>query len=168
MASVNKVIIVGNLGRDPEIKYTQSNVPVANFSVATSESWKDKNSGEWQEKTEWHRVVAWRHLAERAERYLKKGKQVYVEGRLETRKWTGQDGVEKYTTEIIADQLMLLGRREEGEGGGGGGGGGGSYGDAPARGGRPAAGGGGGGGGGGFQPEPMSDPGPSDDDDLPF
>jgi single-strand DNA-binding protein len=173
MASVNKVIIVGNLGRDPEIKYTQSNVPVANFSVATSESWKDKNSGEWQEKTEWHRVVAWRHLAERAERYLKKGKQVYVEGRLETRKWTGQDGVEKYTTEIIADQLMLLGRREEGEGGGGGGGGGGgSYGDAPARGGRPAAGGGGGGSGGGgggsFQPDPMSDPGPSDDDDLPF
>lgn len=165
MASVNKVIIVGNLGRDPEIKYTQSNVPVANFSVATSESWKDKNSGEWQEKTEWHRVVAWRHLAERAERYLKKGKQVYVEGRLETRKWTGQDGVEKYTTEIIADQLMLLGRREEGEGGGGGGGG---YSDGPARGGRPAGGGGGGGGAAGFQPDPMSDPGPSDDDDLPF
>lgn len=162
MASVNKVIIVGNLGRDPEIKYTQSNVPVANFSVATSESWKDKNSGEWQEKTEWHRVVAWRHLAERAERYLKKGKQVYVEGRLETRKWTGQDGQEKYTTEIIADQLMLLGRREEGEGGGGGGG----YSDGPARGGRPA--GGGGGGASGFHPDPMSDPGPSDDDDLPF
>ena len=160
MASVNKVILVGNLGRDPEIKYTQSNVPVANFSIATSESWKDKNSGEWQEKTEWHRVVAWRHLAERAERYLKKGKQVYVEGRLETRKWTGQDGQEKYTTEIIADQLMLLGRREEGEGGGGGGG----Y-DGPSRGGRPS---GGGGGGGGFAPEPMRDPGPSDDDDLPF
>lgn len=161
MAGVNKVIIIGNLGRDPEIKYTQSNVPVANFSVATTESWKDKNSGEWQEKTEWHRIVAWRHLAERAERYLKKGKQVYVEGRLETRKWQGQDGQERYTTEIIASQLMLLGRREEGEGGGGGGGGGG-YGDGPARGGRPAQ------GGGGFSPDPMSDPGPSDDDDLPF
>ena len=80
MAGVNKVIIIGNLGRDPEIKYTQSNVPVANFSVATSESWKDKNTGEWQEKTEWHRIVAWRHLAERAEKYLSKGKQVYIEG----------------------------------------------------------------------------------------
>ena len=165
MAGVNKVIIIGNLGRDPEIKYTQSNVPVANFSVATTESWKDKNSGEWQEKTEWHRIVAWRHLAERAERYLRKGKQVYVEGRLETRKWQGQDGQERYTTEIIANQLMLLGRRDEGEGqggGGGGGGGGGSYGDGPARGGR------GGGGGSGFSPDPMGDPGPSDDDDLPF
>lgn len=163
MAGVNKVIIIGNLGRDPEIKYTQSNVPVANFSVATTESWKDKNSGEWQEKTEWHRVVAWRHLAERAERYLRKGKQVYVEGRLETRKWQGQDGQERYTTEIIANQLMLLGRRDEGEGqggGGGGGAGGGSYGDAPARGGR--------GGGSTFSPDPMGDPGPSDDDDLPF
>ncbi len=162
MAGVNKVIIVGNLGRDPEIKYTQSNVPVANFSVATTESWKDKNSGEWQEKTEWHRVVAWRHLAERAERYLKKGKQVYVEGRLETRKWTGQDGQERYTTEIIANQVMLLGRRDEGEGQGGG-----SFGDGPARGGRAAS-GAGGGGGSDFRPDPMSDPGPSDDDDLPF
>lgn len=159
MAGVNKVIIIGNLGRDPEIKYTQSNVPVANFSVATTESWKDKNSGEWQEKTEWHRVVAWRHLAERAERYLRKGKQVYVEGRLETRKWQGQDGQERYTTEIIAGQLMLLGRRDEGEGGGQGGG----FEGGPARG-RS----GGGGQGGGFSPEPMGDPGPSDDDDLPF
>lgn len=158
MAGVNKVILVGNLGRDPEIKYTQSNVPVANFSVATSESWKDKNSGEWQEKTEWHRVVAWRHLAERAERFLRKGKQVYVEGRLETRKWTGQDGQDHYTTEIIANQLMILGRREEGEASAGGGGG---FGDGSSRGGRPA-------GGGEFRPEPMSDPGPGDDDDLPF
>jgi single-strand DNA-binding protein len=118
MAGVNKAIIIGNLGRDPEIKYTQSNVPVANFSVATTESWKDRNSGEWQEKTEWHRVVAWRHLAERAERYLKKGKQVYIEGRIETRKWTGQDGNDRYTTEIVANQLMILGRRDEGESGG--------------------------------------------------
>jgi len=120
MAGVNKAIIIGNLGRDPEIKYTQNNVPVANLSVATTESWKDKTSGEWQEKTEWHRVVAWRHLAERAERYLKKGKQVYIEGRIETRKWTGQDGNDRYTTEIVANQLMLLGRRDEGEGSGGG------------------------------------------------
>ena len=89
MASVNKVILIGNLGADPEIKYTQGNVPVANSRSPPPRSWKDKNSGEWKEKTEWHRVVAWRHLAERAERYLNKGKQVYVEGRLETRKWTG-------------------------------------------------------------------------------
>jgi len=86
--------------------------------MATSESWKDKNTGEWQEKTEWHRIVAWRHLAERAERYLKKGKQVYVEGRLETRKWTGQDGNDRYTTEVVAQQLMILGRRDETEGDG--------------------------------------------------
>ncbi|MCP4574396.1 MAG: single-stranded DNA-binding protein [bacterium] len=119
MAGVNKVMLIGNLGRDPEVKYTQNNVPVANFTMATSESWKDKTTGEWQEKTEWHRVVAWRHLAERAERYLKKGKQVYVEGRLETRKWTGQDGNDRYTTEVVANQLMILGRREEGEGGAG-------------------------------------------------
>jgi len=76
--------------------------------VATTESWKDKNTGEWQEKTEWHRVVAWRHLAERAERYLKKGKQVYVEGRLETRKWTGQDGADRYTTEIVGESMKML------------------------------------------------------------
>lgn len=167
MAGVNKVIIIGNLGRDPEIKYTQSNVPVANFSVATTESWKDKNSGEWQEKTEWHRVVAWRHLAERAERYLRKGKQVYIEGRLETRKWQGQDGQERYTTEIIANQLMLLGRRDEGEGHGAAGGGG--FSEGNARGGRGAgAAGAAGAAGGSFNPEPMGDPGPSDDDDLPF
>ena len=118
MAGVNKVIIIGNLGRDPEIKYTQNgNVPVANFTVATTESWKDRNTGEWQEKTEWHRIVAWRHLAERAERYLRKGKQVYIEGKLETRKWTGQDGNDRYTTEVIAQQLQMLGRRDESDGG---------------------------------------------------
>jgi len=148
MAGVNKVIIVGNLGRDPEIKYTQSNVPVANFSVATTESWKDRNTGEWQEKTEWHRIVAWRHLAERAEKYLRKGKQVYIEGKIETRKWTGQDGNDRYTTEIIAQQLMLLGRRDDNEGGG-----------------QAAA--------GNFNPPPMeSGPagssGADEDDDLPF
>ncbi len=162
MAGVNKVIIIGNLGRDPEIKYTQSNVPVANFSVATTESWKDKSSGEWQEKTEWHRVVAWRYLAEKVERSLRKGKQVYVEGRLETRKWTGQDGNERYTTEIIAREIVPLGRKDE-DGGGGGSGGGGSYGQAQS-GPNPS--------GGGFNPEPMAGGGdggaPDEDDDLPF
>jgi single-strand DNA-binding protein len=155
MAGVNKCIIIGNLGRDPEIKYTQSNVPVANFSVATTESWKDKNSGEWQEKTEWHRIVAWRHLAERAERYLKKGKQVYIEGRIETRKWTGKDGNDRYTTEIVAQQLMLLGRRDEGEGGGGGGSG-------QKQSGPKAS--------GDFTPPdmPSGDSGTDEDDDLPF
>ncbi len=154
MAGVNKVIIIGNLGRDPEIKYTQSSVPVANFSVATSESWKDKSTGEWQEKTEWHRIVAWRHLAERAEKYLKKGKQVYIEGRIETRKWQGQDGNDRYTTEIVANQLMLLGRRDENESFGGGS-------DSPSS---PGA-------SGGFNPPPMPDTGGAakdEDDDLPF
>ena len=113
MSGVNKVFIVGNIGRDPEIKYTQNNVPVANFSVATSESWKDKNTGEWQEKTEWHRIVAWRHLAERVEKYFRKGKQVYVEGKLETRKWTDKDGNDRYTTEIVAVNLFTTGRDEE-------------------------------------------------------
>jgi single-strand DNA-binding protein len=112
MAGVNKVILVGNLGRDPEIKYTQNNVCVANFSIATSESWKNKQTDEWEEKTEWHRIVAWRHLAERAEKYLRKGKQVYIEGKLETRKWQGNDGQDRYTTEIIARELILLGKKD--------------------------------------------------------
>ena len=113
MASVNKVIIIGNLGRDPEIMYTQANVPVATLSVATTESWKDKDSGEWQEKTEWHRVKAWRHLAERAEKYFRKGKQVYIDGSLETRKYTDKEGVERWTTEIVARQAFTTGRDEE-------------------------------------------------------
>jgi single-strand DNA-binding protein len=160
MAGVNKVIIVGNLGRDPEIKYTQSNVPVANFSVATTESWKDKQSGEWQEKTEWHRVVAWRYLAERAEKYLRKGKQVYIEGKLETRKWTGKDGNERYTTEVIARDLMLLGRRDDNEPSSGGYTGGGKAQAAQAA----------QDGGGNFNPNPMASDGPvqDEDDDLPF
>ena len=111
MAGVNKVILIGNLGRDPEIKYTQNNVAVANFNLATSESWKDKASGEWQEKTEWHKVVAWAGLAEQAGK-LVKGQQVYVEGSLETRKYTGKDGTEKYTTEVKASRLLPLGKRE--------------------------------------------------------
>ena len=156
MAGVNKVTIIGNLGRDPEIKYTQSNVPVANLSVATTESWKDKQSGEWQEKTEWHRVVAWRYLAERAEKYLRKGKQVYIEGKLETRKWTDKEGNDRYTTEIVARELMLLGRKDEGEGYSGGGGGGGKAKDS-----------------GNFNPPPMDKPADGgaaqeEDDDLPF
>ena len=114
MASLNKVIIIGNLGKDPEVRHINDNT-VANFSVATSESWKDKQTGEWQEKTEWHRVVAWRWLAERAEKQLATGKQVYVEGKLETRKWEDKDGKLHYTTEIIASDLKLMGRKENNE-----------------------------------------------------
>ena len=113
MASVNKVIIIGNVGRDPEIKYTQNNVPVANLSVATSDRWKDKSTGEWQEKTEWHRVVAWRHLAEKIERDVVKGTMVYVEGKLETRKWTDKDGNDKYTTEINAMYFTTIKDKKE-------------------------------------------------------
>ncbi len=155
MAGVNKVIIIGNLGRDPEIKYTQGNVPVANFTVATTENWKDKQSGEWNEKTEWHRIVAWRHLAERCERFLRKGKQVYVEGRLETRKWEDRDGNTRYTTEIIARELQMLGRRDQDEGGGYGGGK------------REAA---GNSSDGGFTPPPSPEASnnTNDEDDLPF
>ena len=168
MAGVNKVTIIGNLGRDPEIKYTQSNVPVANLSVATTESWKDKQSGEWQEKTEWHRVVAWRYLAERAEKYLRKGKQVYIEGKLETRKWTDKEGNDRYTTEIVARELMLLGRKDEGEGYSGGGGGGNFGGGASG-----AGGGGQAKDSGSFNPPPMDKPAEGgaaqeEDDDLPF
>ena len=165
MAGVNKVIIIGNLGADPEIKYTQSNVPVANFRVATTESWKDRNSGEWQEKTEWHRIVAWRHLAERAERFLRKGKQVYIEGRIETRTWDDQSGQKHWMTEIIAQQLQLLGRRDDNE-------------QQAASGGSEAAGTAGGGGsdktpaasGDKFDPAPLEGGAASrdEDDDLPF
>ncbi len=128
MASVNKVILIGNLGRDPEVRYAPSGSAICNVTLATSRQWKDKNSGDKQEETEWHRVVFYDRLAEIAGEYLKKGRPVYVEGRLKTRKWTDKDGVEKYTTEIVADQMQLLGSRE-GMGGGdeGGGGGGGGY-----------------------------------------
>ncbi len=140
MASVNKVILIGNLGRDPEVRYAPSGSSICNVTIATSRNWKDKTSGERQEETEWHRVVFYDRLAEIAGEYLKKGRPVYVEGRLKTRKWTDKDGVEKYTTEIVADQMQLLGGREEGGGGGRGassGGGGDDYGsEAPAR---PAA-----------------------------
>jgi single-strand DNA-binding protein len=123
MASVNKVIIVGNLGRDPEMRTFPSGDQVANVTVATTDKWKDKQTGEMKEATEWHRVVFNGRLAEIAGQYLRKGSQVYVEGSLRTRKWTDQSGVEKYSTEIRADQMQMLGSRQ-GMGGGQGGGGG--------------------------------------------
>jgi single-strand DNA-binding protein len=119
MASVNKVIIVGNLGRDPEIRYNPNGVAWCTVGVATTRSWKDKTSGEKVEETEWHRVVFNDRLAEIAGEYLKKGRSVYVEGRLKTRKWTDKDGAEKYTTEILATDMQMLGSRE-GMGGGAG------------------------------------------------
>ena len=112
MASVNKVIIVGNLGRDPEVRYNPNGVAWCTVSIATSRSWKDKTSGEKVEETEWHRVVFNDKLAEIAGEYLKKGRSVYVEGRLKTRKWTDKDGAEKYSTEIIANDMQMLGGRE--------------------------------------------------------
>jgi single-strand DNA-binding protein len=129
---INKVILVGNLGQDPEIRYTADGRPIANFSIATSESWKDKNTGEKREKTEWHRVVVFGKLAEICGEYLSKGRQVYIEGKLQTRKWQGQDGQDRYTTEVVIDgfngTMQMLGSREGGGGGsrsaaGGGGGG---------------------------------------------
>ena len=123
MASVNKVIIVGNLGRDPEMRTFPSGDQVANVTIATTDKWKDKQTGEMKEATEWHRVVFNGRLAEIAGQYLRKGSQVYVEGSLRTRKWTDQSGVEKYSTEIRADQMQMLGSRQ-GMGGGGQGGGG--------------------------------------------
>jgi single-strand DNA-binding protein len=112
MASVNKVIIVGALGRDPETRYTPNGDAITNVSVATSEQWKDKATGQKKELTEWHRVVFNRKLAEVARDYLKKGSQVYIEGKLHTRKWTDKEGVERYTTEIIADTMQMLGSRQ--------------------------------------------------------
>jgi len=109
MSGVNKVILIGNLGADPEIRHLQDGVSVANFNLATSEYFKDKNTGERREQTEWHRVVAWRRLAELTEKYLKKGSKVYIEGKLRTRKWE-KDGVDRYTTEIMADEMTLLDR----------------------------------------------------------
>jgi len=116
MASVNKVIIIGNLGRDPETRYMPDGGAITNISVATTDTWKDKN-GEKQEKTEWHRVAFFGKLAEIAGEYLKKGSQVYVEGRLQTRKWQDKDGQDKYTTEIVANAMQMLGSRQ-GMGGG--------------------------------------------------
>jgi single-strand DNA-binding protein len=116
MASVNKVILIGNLGRDPETRYTTGGDAVTNLRIATSEQWKDKN-GEKQERTEWHTVVLFGRQAEIAGEYLKKGRSVYIEGRLQTRKYTDKEGVEKYTTEIVGDRMQLLGGRDAGSGG---------------------------------------------------
>jgi single-strand DNA-binding protein len=119
MASVNKVILLGNLGRDPETRYTTGGDAVTNLNIATSEQWKDK-SGEKQERTEWHRVVLFGRQAEIAGEYLKKGRSVYIEGRLQTRKYTDKDGVEKYSTEIVADRMQLIGGGRDTAGGSGG------------------------------------------------
>jgi len=116
MASVNKVILVGNLGRDPEVRYSPDGAAICNVSIATTSNWKDKTSGERREETEWHRVVFYNRLAEIAGEYLRKGRPVYVEGRLKTRKWQNKEGVDQYTTEIVADQMQMLGGREGGEG----------------------------------------------------
>jgi single-strand DNA-binding protein len=113
---INKVILVGNLGADPETRYTASGSAVTNISLATTDSWRDKNSGETQERTEWHRVVFFNRLAEIAGEYLRKGRQVYVEGRLQTRKWQDQNGQDRYTTEIVANEMQMLGGRDEGTG----------------------------------------------------
>jgi single-strand DNA-binding protein len=113
MASINKVIIVGNLGKDPEVRSFPDGGQIANVSIATTDKWKDKQSGEMREATEWHRVVFNGRLAEIVGQYLRKGSQVYIEGSLRTRKWTDQSGVEKYSTEIRADQMQMLGSRQE-------------------------------------------------------
>ena len=126
MASVNKVILVGNLGRDPETRYMPDGGAITNISIATTSTWKDK-SGEKQEATEWHRISFFGKLAEIAGEYLKKGSQVYVEGKLRTRKWQDKDGQDKYTTEVIADAMQMLGSRQGMGGEGGGSGGGGDY-----------------------------------------
>lgn len=114
MASVNKVILIGNLGKDPETRYMQNGDAVTKITIATTDTWKDKN-GEKQEKTEWHNVVFYRKLAEIAGEYLRKGRPVYIEGRLETRKWTDKQGIERYTTQIIADDMKMLGNRPAGD-----------------------------------------------------
>ena len=113
--SVNKVTLLGRLGKDPELKYTSNGAAVANFSIATDLCWKDKDGGEEKTVTEWHRLVAWRNLAEIAGKFLAKGKQVYIEGRLQTRSWDDKDGVTRYTTEVVVENLVLLGSKSNGQ-----------------------------------------------------
>ncbi|MDR5755896.1 single-stranded DNA-binding protein [Caballeronia sp. LZ035] len=176
MASVNKVILVGNLGADPETRYLPSGDAVANIRLATTDRYKDKASNEFKELTEWHRVAFFGRLAEIVNEYLKKGSSVYIEGRIRTRKWTDQAGQERYSTEIVADQMQMLGGRGGAGGGDDGGysrsapaersGGGGGGGRAPAGG---RAGGAGGGGGGSGRPSAPAGGGFDDmDDDIPF
>lgn len=161
MASVNKVILVGNLGADPETRYMPNGDAVANVRLATTESWKDKATGEKREITEWHRVVFYRKLAEIVGQYLKKGSAVYVEGRIRTRKWQDKEGQERYTTEIEASEMQMLGGRS----GGGSGGGGYSGGEAEFGGSMPSQGGGGGQRSAPARKAPDFD---SMDDDIPF
>jgi single-strand DNA-binding protein len=171
MASVNKVILVGNLGADPEVRYMPSGDAVANIRLATTDRYKDKQSGEFKEMTEWHRVSFFGRLAEIVNEYLKKGSSVYIEGRIRTRKYQAQDGTDRYSTEIVADQMQMLGGRSGGgEGGGGGGYSRGGSGDEGGGGGYSRGGGGGGGGGGGRQQAPAKQSGGFDDmdDDIPF
>jgi single-strand DNA-binding protein len=146
MASVNKVILVGNVGRDPELRYTQGGQPVASFSIATNERFKDKD-GNWKDRTEWHRIVAWGRLAEICGEYLRKGRQVYVEGRIQTRDWEDKEGNKRQTTEIVILGMQMLGSR--GEGGG-------------------SMGGDGGGPRGGGMDEPMPPAGGGSEDEIPF
>ncbi len=113
MAGVNKVILVGNLGKDPEVRSLENGAMVANFSMATSETYKDRTSGERKSITEWHNVVVWRGLAEIAEKYLKKGSQIYIEGKLRSRQWQDKDGQNRYTTEIVADTMQMVGKRDD-------------------------------------------------------
>jgi single-strand DNA-binding protein len=164
MASVNKVIIVGNLGRDPETRYMPSGDALTSITVATTDSWKDKTTGEKKEQTEWHRISFFGKLAEIAGQYLKKGSQVYIEGSLRTRKYTDKDGVEKYSTEIKADTMQMLGSRQ-GMGGGAGMDDGGGYSSAPPARQQPAN----AGAGAGNRPAARPAPNFSDmDDDIPF
>lgn len=170
---LNKVMLIGNLGADPEVRYSAGGSAIANVRLATAESWRDKETGDQQERTEWHRVVFFGRLAEIAGEYLKKGSQVYVEGSIRTRKWTDKEGAEKFTTEIVANEMQMLGGRGGAGGMGGaeggsysGGGGGGGAGGAPRGGNR---GGGGGSGGGGASGARDQGPPPDDfDDDIPF
>jgi single-strand DNA-binding protein len=159
---INKVILVGNLGKDPETRYMPNGKAVTNFSVATSESWKDKQTGEQREQTEWHNIVMYDRLAEIAAEYLKKGSQVYIEGKLRTRKWQDKEGRDRYTTEINANEMQMLGGRAGGGGGGMGGGGGGDFG-GESRGSRPAQ-----AGGGRAAPAPSGGDETPFDDDIPF
>jgi single-strand DNA-binding protein len=165
---INKVILIGNLGADPETRYTPSNTAVTNLRLATSESWRDKQSGDQQERTEWHRVVCFSRLAEIAAEYLRKGSKVYIEGSLRTNKWQGKDGQDRYTTEIVANDMQMLDSR-----GGGGGGGGFGQSDPGDDWGQSAPPQRGGGGGGAPRPAPTTGPGPGGggedfDDDIPF
>ena len=168
--SVNKVILVGNLGKDPEVRTSQAGQKIVNFTLATSETWNDKASGERKERTEWHRVVVFNErIADVAERFLRKGRKVYVEGSLQTRKWTDQSGQEKYTTEVVIDrfrgELTLLDSGRGEEGGGGYEGGGGGFGGGGARGSARSGGAGGAGKGGGGWDAPR---GGDLDDEIPF